>query len=192
MLVYMRPALVLLILFTAITGIIYPLVVTGLAQVIARGSANGSIVSRAGAPVGSLLIGQIFTSDRYFHGRPSAAGEKGYDAAASSGSNLGPLSKKLLDRVESDAAKLRKTAPGPVPADAVTASASGLDPHISPAFADLQVRRVAAARGLSEERVRAILLQHVERPAFGMIGEPRVNVLQLNLALDAALSAGAG
>ncbi|NKB15943.1 MAG: K(+)-transporting ATPase subunit C [Sphingomonadales bacterium] len=147
---------------------------------------------RANQVVGSELIGQTFSSDRYFWPRPSAAGEKGYDAAGSSGSNLGPLSKKLIERVEGDVAALRKAGAQTIPADAVTASASGLDPHISPVFATLQVARVAAARNIPEPRIRALVEAAIERPAFGLFGEPRLNVLRLNLALDAALPGGAG
>jgi potassium-transporting ATPase KdpC subunit len=192
MLTHLRPALVMLAVFTALTGIIYPLSLTGLLQVIAPSQANGSLITRKGAVVGSALIGQTFTSDGYFRGRPSAAGDKGYDAASSSGSNLGPLSKKLLDRVEGAVADMRKAGTTVIPADAVTTSASGLDPHISPDYATAQVPRVATARKIDEGRVYAILQQHMERPLLGIFGEPRVNVLELNLALDAALAAGAG
>lgn len=192
MISHIRPALVMLALFTLVTGIIYPLAVTGIAQVLLPSAANGSLVMRANQVVGSELIGQSFSSDRYFWLRPSAAGEKGYDAAGSSGSNLGPLSKKLIERVEGDVANLRKAGARVVPADAVTASASGLDPHISPAFAALQVARVAAARNVPESRVRALVEAFVEQPALGMVGEPRINVLRLNLALDATQSGGAG
>jgi potassium-transporting ATPase KdpC subunit len=192
MMIFIRPAVVMLLAFTVVTGIAYPLALTGIAQVVARGSANGSVLARDGVPVGSVLIGQAFTADRYFQGRPSSAGEKGYDASASSGSNLGPLSKKLMDRVEADVAAFRKSGTSSIPADGLTSSASGLDPHISPAFAALQVGRIAVARKASEERVRAILERYVEGPALGVIGEPRVNVLLLNLALDVALPVGAG
>ena len=193
MLAHLRPALVMLVLFTALTGLAYPLAVTGLAQVVLPSSANGSLVSRNGTTVGSALIGQSFSSEKYFRGRPSAAGEKGYDAAASSGSNMGSTSKKLIDRVNADVAALRGTgAPTAIPADAVTTSASGLDPHISPTYALLQVPRVAVARRVSEDRVRALLDRVAERPFLGVIGEPRVNVLQLNLMLDFALAGDAG
>lgn len=183
-----RPAVVLMLLFTALTGIVYPLLVTGIAQVAMSSSANGSLIKRDGRTVGSALIGQSFTSDRYVHGRPSAAGEKGYDAQASSGSNLGPLSKKLIDRVEASVAELREAGASTIPVDAVTTSASGLDPHISPAYAALQIELVARARNVAVDRVRTIVDQNVERPFLGTIGEARVNVLLLNLALDAALS----
>lgn len=192
MISHFRPALVMLALFTLLTGLIYPLAMTGIAQVLLPSSANGSLVMRSNQVVGSELIGQAFSSDRYFWPRPSAAGEKGYDAAGSSGSNLGPLSKKHIERVEGDVAPLRKAGAQTIPADAVTTSASGLDPHISPAFATLQIARVAAARSMSEARVRAVVEATLERPALGFLGEPRINVLRLNLALDAALPGGAG
>ena len=192
MLIHLRPALVMLALFTMLTGVVYPLAMTGLAQVALPTAANGSILMRGNVAVGSALIGQSFTSDRYFRPRPSAAGQNGYDAASSSGSNLGPLSKKLIERVEGDVAALRRAGASVVPADAVTASASGLDPHISPAFAALQVARVAAARNLPEARVRALVQALTKRPLLGLIGEPRLNVLELNLALDAGLPGGAG
>ena len=192
MLGFLRPVVVMLGLFTVLTGGIYPLAITALAQLALPSQANGSMVSREGTIVGSSLEGQVFTADTYFHGRPSAAGEKGYDGAASSGSNLGPLSKKLLTRVEGDVATLRQNGAASIPADAVTASASGLDPHISPAFAALQVDRVAAARGVATARVREILARQVQQPVLGVFGEPRVNVLALNLALDASLPPRAG
>lgn len=191
MISHLRPALVMLALLTLLTGIIYPLAVTGIAQVFLPSAANGNLVVRANHVVGSELIGQSFSSDRYFWPRPSAAGELGYDASGSSGSNLGPLSKKLIERVEGDVANLRKAGAAVVPADAVTASASGLDPHISPTYAELQIARVAAARSVPEARVRALVEAVMERPALGLVGEPRLNVLRLNLELDATLSGGA-
>jgi K+-transporting ATPase ATPase C chain len=192
MLTHLRPALVLLVLFTALTGLAYPLALTGLAQLALPARANGSMVVRDGTVVGSSLIGQSFASAPYFHGRPSAAGEKGYDGAGSSGSNLGPLSRKLMERVAADVDVLRRQGAKAIPADAVTASASGLDPHISPAFAALQVRRIAAARKVPEARIQALVEASTERPFLGLLGEPRINVLKLNLALDAALRGGTG
>lgn len=180
----LRPAIVILALFTILTGIVYPLAMTGIAATLFPAEASGTPIVKDGKVVGSALIGQAFTSDRYFHGRPSAAGTSGYDASASSGSNLGPLSAKLLDRVKADADKLRQQGAGNIPADAVTASGSGLDPHITPAFAALQVARVAQARGVPEDRVKAIVAAHTEAPEWGFIGATRVNVLRLNLALD--------
>ena len=191
MLSHIRPAVVMLGLFTALTGLVYPLTMTSVAQLVAPTAANGSLVVRNGTVVGSELIGQAFVSDRYFWPRPSAAGEKGYDAANSSGSNLGPLSKKLIHRVERDAT-LRKSGAATIPVDAVTASASGLDPHISPAFAAMQVGRVAAARKVPAAQVQALMERSIERGFAGLVGEPRVNVLRLNLALDAYLPGGAG
>lgn len=182
---HLRPAFVMLMLFTVLTGFAYPLALTGIAQVIAPGAANGSLVVSEGRVLGSALIGQAFASDKYFHPRPSAAGD-GYNAAASSGSNLGPTSQKLLDRVKASADALGSASS--VPADAVTASGSGLDPHISPRFAEVQVKRVAAARGVSDQRISDILLRHTQGPALGFIGETRANVLKLNLALDAELT----
>lgn len=192
MLTHLRPAVVMLSLFTVLTGLVYPLLMTGIVQIVLPSAANGSLVVRNGSVVGSALIGQSFTSDRYFWPRPSAAGEKGYDAANSSGSNLGPLSGKLISRVEADVTALRKTGTSTIPVDAVTASASGLDPHISPAFAALQISRVAAARKVPEARLRRLVDAATERPVLGLFGEPRLNVLQLNLALDASLPGGAG
>jgi potassium-transporting ATPase KdpC subunit len=192
MLVHLRPAIVLALLFTALTGLAYPLLMTGLAQALLPTAANGSLVTREGGVVGSALVGQSFAEARYFHGRPSAAGASGYDAAASSGSNLGPLSKKLHERVGASIAELRAEGAQSVPADAVTASGSGLDPHISPEFAALQAQRVADARGVPLERVLAIVGRETERPLLGFLGEARINVLNLNLALDAELKPGAG
>ena len=192
MLTHLRPALVMTLLFTVLTGLVYPLAVTDIAQMALPTAANGSLVVRGDKTVGSELIAQSSTSDRYFWPRPSAAGEKGYDARGSSGSNLGPLSKKLIERVEADVATLRTAGAAVVPADAVTASASGLDPHISPAFAGLQIVRVAAARKLAEAQVRALVERLTEHPLLGLVGEPRINVLRLNFALDADLPGGAG
>ena len=189
---YLRPTAALLILFTILTGLIYPLAMTGIAQLAFPWRANGSLVVRGAQVAGSELIGQRFATDRYFHGRPSAAGEAGYDAGASSGSNLGPTSKKLIDRVTTDAAALRQTGAAVVPADAVTTSASGLDPDISPAFAELQVNKVATARGVPATRIRDIVAKSVKWTRFGFLGEARVNVFLLNLALDAELPAVAG
>lgn len=192
MLTHLRPAFVLLVLFTVLTGLCYPLAVAGIAQAVVPSSANGSMLERDGVNVGSRLIAQAFASDRYFRPRPSAAGEKGFDAMASSGSNLGPLSKKLALRIDADVAALKKEGALKIPGDAVTASASGLDPHISPEYARLQVARVAAARKVTVEQVQAILDRHIVRGFLGILGEPRVNVLELNLALDAALGKSTG
>ncbi|MFN0217629.1 MAG: potassium-transporting ATPase subunit KdpC [Hyphomicrobium sp.] len=192
MLTHLRPAIVMLAFFMVLTGLAYPFAITGLAQAVLSDKANGSLVTRGDAVVGTALIGQSFGSDAYFHGRPSAAGANGYDAAASSGSNFGPLSKKLQDRVAADVSKLRGDGAALIPADAVTTSASGLDPHISPEFAAIQINRVAKARGVSPEQVKDIVMQASEHPALGFIGEPRVNVLKLNLALDAALPKATG
>lgn len=188
MLKLVSKAFILLLVMTLLTGIIYPLTVTGLAQVLFHRQANGSLVYLDGNPVGSSLIGQSFTDPKYFHGRPSAAGKDGYDAAASSGSNLGPTNQTLLDVVAKQLEQVRSenslSQGSSVPADLVAASASGLDPHISPEAALLQVSRVAKARQLPEQKVRDLVEKHVERPQLGLLGEPRVNVLKLNLSLD--------
>jgi K+-transporting ATPase ATPase C chain len=197
MLSELRPAIVMIALFTALTGVVYPLAIAGVASLVFSEQANGGMIARNGVIVGSSLIGQNFVSDRYFHSRPSAtlgpdpadaskSVDAPYNAANSAGSNLGPTSKKLVDRV--NAAIEAEFAAGRidvVAADAVTTSGSGLDPHISPQFALAQVPSVAKARGLSETRVRSLLDAHIEGRVFGVIGEPRVNVLQLNIALDA-------
>src|SRR3982751_512085 len=181
------PAIRITVVLTVLTGVLYPGVVTGLCQLLFRQQANGSLIMKDGHVVGSSLIGQNFTKPEYFHPRPSAAGNDGYDASSSSGSNLGTTSKKLIDRVKADVDKVRQENPdyqGPIPADMVTASASGLDPHISPASAQVQAARVAKARGLAVDQVNQLVAQHTEGPALGFIGDPRVNVLELNLALD--------
>jgi potassium-transporting ATPase KdpC subunit len=187
----LRPALLMLVVLSVLTGLVYPLVVTGLAQVFFPHQANGSIVVQNGKPVGSALVGQPFDDPRYFWPRPSATTPFPYNAAASGGSNLGPTNPALLEAVRARIAALRTADPGnanPVPVDLVTASGSGLDPHISPAAALFQVKRVARVRGLPESAVRDLLLRHVEPRQFGILGEPRVNVLGLNLALDALAS----
>lgn len=172
---------------TILFGLIYPLAVTGLAQVLFRDKANGSLLTdaRSGAIKGSRLIGQPFASAGYFHARPSAAGAGGYDASVSGGSNLAPTSEKLIARIKADAEKLQAENPSaPVPVDLLTTSASGLDPHVSPASVEFQVARVARERGVSERDVRALVAAQTEGRQFGFLGEPRVNVLLLNLALD--------
>ena len=184
MLSHLRPAFFMLIIMTVLTGLVYPLAMTGIAQVAFVNSANGSLISKNNTVVGSHLIGQAWTTNKYFWGRPSAAG-KGYDAAASSGSNLGPTSKALIDRINGDIQKLRQAGDKTLlPADSVTASGSGLDPHISPQYANLQIARVAKARGVAEEKIKAVVLANTQNSTLGLFGEPRVNVLMLNLALD--------
>ena len=192
-----RPAIATIVLMTVITGLIYPLAMTGIAQLLFPYPANGSLIRQGNTVVGSAAIGQNFTSDKYFHGRPSATTDTDpkdpaktiaapYNAANSGGSNLGPTSQALVDRVKADAAALAAENPGtPIPVDLVTTSASGLDPDISPAAALFQVPRVAKARGLAEDRVRQLVEAHIAGRLVGLIGEPHVNVLQLNRDLDA-------
>ncbi len=180
-------AVMMTIVTTVLLGIIYPLIVTGIAQVVFPHKANGQLISRNGKLVGSTIIGQPFSGPTYFHSRPSAAGT-GYDAASSGGTNLGPTNQTLIARVDTDAKALQAENPGvPVPVDLVTTSASGLDPHISIAGAEFQVPRVARARGISQQRVQELVAAHTEGRQFGFLGEPRVNVLELNLALDSDL-----
>jgi K+-transporting ATPase ATPase C chain len=174
---------------TVLLGIFYPLVVTGLAQLLFPRQANGQLVKRNGVIIGSRLIGQPFSGPGYFHSRPSAAGDAGYDANASGGSNLGPTNQKLIDRVQADVARLEKENPNaPVPADLVTASGSGLDPDLSPAAVEFQIPRVARERGMSDDQVRLLVRQHLLARQFGLLGEQRVNLLELNLSLDAQLA----
>jgi len=182
-----RPALVLFTLMSVVTGIVYPLAVTGIAKVIFPDQAAGSLIVKDGKPVGSTLIGQNFTDPKYFWGRPSATSPQPYNGTASSGSNLGPLNSALVDAVKGRIAALKAADPdngAPIPADLVTASGSGLDPQISPAAAEYQVMRVARLRGLSASAVRRLIADNTEGRQLGVLGEPRVNVLKLNLALD--------
>jgi len=182
---HIRPAIVLTLLFTGLTGLAYPLAMTGVAQAMFPAQAEGSLIRKADAVVGSALIGQSFTSERYFHPRPSATADTPYNAAASGGSNLGPTSKALVDRVTAAAGELGAAPETPVPVDLVTTSASGLDPDISPAAALYQAARVAKVRGLPEAAVKKLVESRIEGRTLGLLGEPRVNVLKLNLALDA-------
>jgi K+-transporting ATPase ATPase C chain len=180
----LKVAILMTIVTTVLLGLVYPLVVTALAQLLFRDKANGQLISRNGEIVGSRIIGQAFVGRGYLHSRPSVAGN-GYDAANSGGSNLGPTNQHLIDRVKADVARLQAENPGqPIPVDLVTTSASGLDPNVSPAGAEFQVPRLARERGLSEDQVRQIILQHTEQRTWSLLGEPRVNVLEVNLALD--------
>jgi len=191
----LRPAILMVIMFTLLTGIAYPFAMTGIAQVIFPWQANGSLVEKDGKVIGSTLIGQVFTDDKYFHGRPSATNDVDpndptktvdapYNAANSMGSNLGPTSKSLIDRVNAEAAKLKSENTRPIPVDLVTTSGSGLDPDITPAAAEFQIPRVAKARGMSEDALRDLVASHTRGRVLGVIGERHVRVLELNLALD--------
>lgn len=190
MLALVRPAIVATLFFTLLLGVAYPLVVTGVGRLAFPEQAGGSLVrNAAGQVIGSQLIAQRFGKPGYLHPRPSAAGADGYDAAGSSGSNLGPLNPALAERIGESAGALRAEASAPIPADAVTTSASGLDPHVSPQNAMRQSTRIATARGVPVERVRQVISDHVEGPTLGVLGQPRVNVLAVNLALDATFPA---
>jgi K+-transporting ATPase ATPase C chain len=187
MLKELRPAILITIVMTILTGLAYPLAVTGLSQAMFHKQANGSLIERNGKVIGSELIGQSFAKPEYFHPRPSAAGSNGYDATASGGSNLGPTNPALSDRLTKDAAQFRKDNPdytGAIPADAITTSASGLDPEISPANAQAQAARVAKARGVSLDSLNVLIAANTQQRDLGVLGEARVNVLKLNLALD--------
>jgi len=189
---HIRPAIALLILFTLLFGLAYPFAITGVAQAIFPLQANGSLITQNGHVVGSSLIGQTFTQPQYFWSRPSAAGH-GYDGSASSGSNYGPTSQALVDRVKGDVARYRAAGvSGPIPADLVTASGSGLDPHISVAAAQVQIARVAAVRQMTPQDIAVLVRAHTEAPFLGFIGDPAVNVLELNLALDTATTRRTG
>ena len=196
MLRQIRPAIVLIVLMTVLTGLAYPLFMTGIAQLLFPHQAAGSLIEKGGKVIGSELIGQNFTDAKYFHGRPSATTDTDpndstkavpapYNAGNSGGSNAGPTSKSLIERVQGDVETLKKEKDGPVPVDMVTTSASGLDPHVTPATAEFQVPRVAKARGLSEDKVRQLVAENTQGRVLGLLGEARVSVLQLNLALDA-------
>jgi K+-transporting ATPase ATPase C chain len=197
MLRQIRPAIVLIVLMTALTGLAYPLFMTGVAQLLFPRQAAGSLIEKDGKVIGSELIGQNFADDKYFHGRPSATTDADpndstktvpapYNATNSAGSNAGPTSKALIERVQGDVETLKKEKAGPIPVDMVTSSASGLDPHITPANAEFQVPRIAKARGLSEDKIRQLVAENTQDRGLGILGEKRVNVLKLNLALDAA------